>query len=288
MQTYEGYRITELRRYASEYKIPGRSKMNGRQLLDACREIWHGERDRKQNAVILAGPVGIGTKLRFVSHPGCVIVATSELLSLHGSLYVHGEYVSECQMHNPGGNRSVDLVNRQARGDSGHNPPWKFYLHSMEHVPAEVTGERIEVGADGCGCPISEEVTANGSSVEGTERTEHVQRCWLAEHDRKFNDAVNAKYFEPAQFDLDDDAPATDPEVDAVAAQREVWLENCRALSSVGLPVPSAEEALYGEHIVSSDSIYWAQYDLAVWRVAREWTGVELIERQGRAMLALI
>lgn len=42
-------------------------------------------------------------------------------------------------------------------------------------------GERVEVGADGCGCPITEEIRPNSSSIDGTERVEHRPRCWAAE-----------------------------------------------------------------------------------------------------------
>lgn len=41
------------------------------------------------------------------------------------------------------------------------------------------TTYRGEVGADGCGCPITAELTtANGSEVDGTQRTEHRSKCW--------------------------------------------------------------------------------------------------------------
>lgn len=38
--------------------------------------------------------------------------------------------------------------------------------------------ERIEIGADGCGCPLTAVVRANGGEIEGTERTEHRAGCW--------------------------------------------------------------------------------------------------------------
>lgn len=44
-------------------------------------------------------------------------------------------------------------------------------------TPAE-SGDRVEIGADGCGCPITEEQRANGSSIEGTERVDHRPKCW--------------------------------------------------------------------------------------------------------------
>lgn len=39
-------------------------------------------------------------------------------------------------------------------------------------------GERVELGADGCGCPVTGEIRANGSDIEGTERVEHRSGCW--------------------------------------------------------------------------------------------------------------
>lgn len=39
-------------------------------------------------------------------------------------------------------------------------------------------GERVEVGADGCGCPITEEIRPNDTSIDGTERVEHRSGCW--------------------------------------------------------------------------------------------------------------
>jgi hypothetical protein len=55
----------------------------------------------------------------------------------------------------------------------------------MTNVQNEPTGRetyRAAIGADGCGCPITAELTtANGSEVEGTQRTEHRPKCWAAE-----------------------------------------------------------------------------------------------------------
>jgi hypothetical protein len=352
---FGAYGITELRRYASEYKIVGRSKMDGWELLAECRNVWHARRDAKQNAVILAGPVEIGTKLRFVDHPGCVIVATSELLSLDGSLYVHGEYVSRCRNCEPY-RRSVDMINRSARGEGG-NAPYLFFLYLLEHVPAEpagtdgildldkevvaeLVGDRVEIGADGCGCPITEQVTVSGASVEGTERTEHRSSCWLSELVQI--EEIPISQMEPAQrdefiaraslklqaeldagrpasvaqvldvdvsaFDLDQAGltlQAKDMHKAAIADEHAVYdwhsraigvagrdrdqdIEDRRTLVSLGFRAPDPSAALFGEQIVPTDNAYWATHDLAVWRLTQEWTGDELIERQGRAMLALI
>lgn len=40
------------------------------------------------------------------------------------------------------------------------------------------SGERVEIGADGCGCLVTAEITANGADVEGTERVDHRDNCW--------------------------------------------------------------------------------------------------------------
>lgn len=37
--------------------------------------------------------------------------------------------------------------------------------------------DREEIGADGCGCPITAQLTPNGSEVEDTQRTEHRPKC---------------------------------------------------------------------------------------------------------------
>jgi hypothetical protein len=41
----------------------------------------------------------------------------------------------------------------------------------------ERAGQRSEVGAAGCGCPITTVLRANGSDVDGTERVEHRAGC---------------------------------------------------------------------------------------------------------------
>jgi hypothetical protein len=49
---------------------------------------------------------------------------------------------------------------------------------ASQHPTVPAAGERVDLGADGCGCPITEQVRPNGSSIEGTERVEHHPRCW--------------------------------------------------------------------------------------------------------------
>jgi hypothetical protein len=56
------------------------------------------------------------------------------------------------------------------------------YVDETVHRSHYGAFERVEIGADGCGCRITEEVTANGSSVDGTQRTEHRMGCWNGQH----------------------------------------------------------------------------------------------------------
>lgn len=53
MTKFGGYGITELRTYAREYDISGRSKMTGDELLAACHAVWDVERTAKEDSVLL-------------------------------------------------------------------------------------------------------------------------------------------------------------------------------------------------------------------------------------------
>ena len=92
--TYGGYRITELRRYATEYKIAGRSKMTGDELLVAVRDYWTAQRDAQQDEVLAGGPLTVGTILRHKSS-GCLIRVTGEtyIWEPYGAICVPAEYV---------------------------------------------------------------------------------------------------------------------------------------------------------------------------------------------------
>lgn len=75
------------------------------------------------------------------------------------------------------------------RADDGADPQpaaGRVPAHLEDGVTGEVelieveSGERVEVGADGCGCPITEELRPNDTSIDGTERVEHRPGCWNA------------------------------------------------------------------------------------------------------------
>lgn len=73
---YSGYGITELRGYAREYKIAGRSKMDGYQLAAAVNAVWRQRVIDVERAVLAAVKVEPGTLLRHKS-TGTVVRATS-------------------------------------------------------------------------------------------------------------------------------------------------------------------------------------------------------------------
>jgi hypothetical protein len=132
---FEGYGITELRTYAKEYKLPGRSKMTGVELLAAVRAVWEAERIAKEQAVLNAGPVAPGTVLRFRSAPGTTIRVTSDVLvdEIYGSLYVRAEYVTADEKEHT----SVAYLNQKA-------PGFKFYLFTLEAMPKGMTLEQAQ------------------------------------------------------------------------------------------------------------------------------------------------
>lgn len=59
-----------------------------------------------------------------------------------------------------------------------------------------VEQERMEVGAAGCGCPITGEVVSVGGElrgdVDGTERVEHRPGCWNAADGQSTSDPTSA------------------------------------------------------------------------------------------------
>jgi hypothetical protein len=77
-QRYGGYGLTEMRRMATEYKLPGRSKMDGHQLLAALRQHWHDSRVAAEQAVIAAAKPG--ALLRHKS-TGTIMRLTSEVVA---------------------------------------------------------------------------------------------------------------------------------------------------------------------------------------------------------------
>jgi hypothetical protein len=120
MRTYGGYGITEMRTLAREYKIAGRSKMSGDELLTALRAYWDAKRQVEERRVLgeVRGP-WVGAEL--VMSCGCVIRATSEprTSARHGdALYVFAEYVSLCANEMSGWasteERRVAYLNQQA------------------------------------------------------------------------------------------------------------------------------------------------------------------------------
>jgi hypothetical protein len=101
--------------------------------------------------------------------------------------------------------------------------------------------ERVEVGADGCGCPVTGEITASGADVEGTDRTEHRAGCW--------------------------NAPASTDVQPAMSARRDAWYQQVRwhkaHLACCGGHGTSVEaEARYVAHAEREAYSIKCEYDL--------------------------
>lgn len=102
-QSYDGRSITEMRNLAREYKIPGRSKMDGWQLLKALRAYWHDQRVAAEQAVVEAAKPGL--LLRHKS-TGTIMRLTSEVIALsnpYGPLCFRAEYVEVAESDLYGG-----------------------------------------------------------------------------------------------------------------------------------------------------------------------------------------
>lgn len=91
---YGGYGLTEMRRYASEYKIPGRSAMTGDELLAALCAYWEARRIEHEQAVINAA-TGAGALLRHKSTGDLVRMLGAVYASARhgGALAFHAEYI---------------------------------------------------------------------------------------------------------------------------------------------------------------------------------------------------
>lgn len=136
MKTYGGYGITEMRTMAREYKIVGRSKMTGDQLLIALRAFWDAQRQIEERRVSAEVGSGSWIGVELVMPCGCIIRATSEVQTSEkhgGALYVSGEYVSLCVNDMAGWTseaRRIAYVNHNARGENGGDP-YRFMLYSL-------------------------------------------------------------------------------------------------------------------------------------------------------------
>jgi hypothetical protein len=147
-KTYDGFRITELRNYAKEYAIPGRSKMNGDELLAAVQAVWDARRVAQEQLVI--GAVKVGALLRHKSS-GYVIRVTSELQTWqpYGSLFVTAEYVThdgwgESRQAERAAYMNENDKHRAARGEIVRHPIWQYEAISEDEQAEAVAAELTE------------------------------------------------------------------------------------------------------------------------------------------------
>ena len=153
--TYEGYRITELRRYATEYKIAGRSKMTGDELLAAVRAYWTAQRDAQQDELLAGGPLTIGTVLRHKSS-GYLIRVTGEtyIWESYGAVCVPAEYV---ELDGWGEDQQSRIARaayanegdarRLAQGDMPRHPIYQYERVTDEVAVAGIDMDAIHVEA---------------------------------------------------------------------------------------------------------------------------------------------
>lgn len=95
-QKFGGYGITEMRRYAREYGIKGRSTMDGHQLLAALRTYWHDTRVTAEQAVIAAATPGAILRHKSAGYTVRVMSApeASQLPAHDGAMIFRAEYVT--------------------------------------------------------------------------------------------------------------------------------------------------------------------------------------------------
>jgi len=159
---YDGYGITELRRWARELLIKGRTRMGGNELLVVCR----AENDRqvvaREKALIAKmNMIKPGQLLRFREHPGCVIIVRSHVRNQEsvGRLpvrYVRAEYVSLCENCAAGRDPlDVRLANEDATGKYS-GAPHRFFLNALEPVPCG----RVAIEGQPCG-DVAEVIAGN-------------------------------------------------------------------------------------------------------------------------------
>lgn len=130
--TYDGRGITELRAWARDLGIKGRSKMDGHQLSAACKAARLAQIVAAENALLASVDVKVGTILRHVSS-GYVIRVTSDVQvwEQYGTRYVAAEYV---ELDGWGDHRRAERAayqNREdarriERGEAARHPLWQY------------------------------------------------------------------------------------------------------------------------------------------------------------------
>lgn len=149
---YDGYGITELRQYARELNIPGRSTMTGPQLLTAVRGSWNARRVAAERQVMPA--VRPGAYLRFKSHTDCVIKVTSHIIddtsnlalgaNQTRALYVEAEYVSMCANCDHGRNGGPVTARHRMDYHNTRAVPYRFLLWTLEPASATQTADAMQ------------------------------------------------------------------------------------------------------------------------------------------------
>lgn len=136
---FDGFGITELRTYAREYGIAGRSKMTGVELLAAVRAYWTERRLEQELAVINAVDLKPGTLLRHKS-TGAVMRMTTGLFEYLGSdgqgfgaWCFEADYVTAGTVQ-PGERDDVEYLNQRDRASRESGRPVRHMLYQHEAI----------------------------------------------------------------------------------------------------------------------------------------------------------
>lgn len=126
-KTYDGYGITELRRWARDLGIYGRSTMTGEQLVAACKATNRANLNAQIDALLASVAVTAGTLLRHKA-TGDIIRVTGDIYEWLGVRCVPAEYV-EC--HGWGKDRRAERAAYENEGNArtGHvarHPLWQY------------------------------------------------------------------------------------------------------------------------------------------------------------------
>lgn len=160
-KTYKGYGITELRHWARDLKVAGRSKMTGDELVAACFAGARAQVVAAEQAVLAAVTVEPGTLLRHKS-TGTIVRVTSTPAPYvrngvnYESLAFTAEYV-ELGRRQPGQLRNdVDHANRMdtLSAENGYTIMHMLYQHEA-------------VTCVDCGTPAVRMCQPFGGSQEG-------------------------------------------------------------------------------------------------------------------------
>ncbi len=137
---YSGYGITELRTWARDLNIAGRSKMTGDKLVTACKAQVRANVVAAEQAILSVVSVEPGTLLRHKSTSAVVRVTSTPAPYVrdgvnYESLAFTAEYV-EMGIRQPGMHRDAEFQNRMDELSAASGYVLQHMLYQYEAIPA--------------------------------------------------------------------------------------------------------------------------------------------------------